>query len=510
MGFLSRTFVPRSVRRAVHPVRTAKSAVRKAVVPKSVRKITYSVNQVAHPISAVKYHAIERPLTTAIRGNSRKTSSQAPVYRHGTCPVNHRSPDTAARCRNAGAVVSGPAPSPGTVQAAANRSPDIQGAQNSRAKSHGRAKLIFGIIAALIAIGLWVWILPLGVLSVGVWLLATSPKRVPKLKPSAPAWEPYVPPATGTLPGPEPTRVQAVTATDTRRRRRIPGWIAVVTGVLLAVLLWPGQFNSQADESAAAVAPAAAVSPGPSTGPTTEANPLITVPDVTGMSPRVAQQAVRDAGLEVTMTDASGDDRSIWDDDAWTVVRTSPAAGQQLPSDSEVTVQYLRDAESDFYLNNPAMPMIKKGTTTDALGDTVYWTDGPNDARVVDRKRSGVLAGAFVEYQTEDGKAASDTNGRVLRTIPAAGETLSPGEKITVVVKNAETRQAEEPRQAKGTKKNGSRLMKGYGLTPKRTPARAYYQNCSAARAAGAAPVRVGDPGYRAGLDRDGDGVGCE
>jgi len=38
----------------------------------------------------------------------------------------------------------------------------------------------------------------------------------------------------------------------------------------------------------------------------------------------------------------------------------------------------------------------------------------------------------------------------------------------------------------------------------------AYYENCDAARAAGAAPVRRGDPGYGPHLDRDGDGVGCE
>lgn len=37
-----------------------------------------------------------------------------------------------------------------------------------------------------------------------------------------------------------------------------------------------------------------------------------------------------------------------------------------------------------------------------------------------------------------------------------------------------------------------------------------YYANCTAARAAGAAPVYVGDPGYRRALDRDGDGVACE
>lgn len=40
--------------------------------------------------------------------------------------------------------------------------------------------------------------------------------------------------------------------------------------------------------------------------------------------------------------------------------------------------------------------------------------------------------------------------------------------------------------------------------------ARIAFRNCSAARAAGAAPVRAGDPGCGRHLDRDGDGVGCE
>lgn len=37
-----------------------------------------------------------------------------------------------------------------------------------------------------------------------------------------------------------------------------------------------------------------------------------------------------------------------------------------------------------------------------------------------------------------------------------------------------------------------------------------YYSNCSAARAAGVAPIRAGNPGYGRHLDRDGDGVACE
>jgi PBP1b-binding outer membrane lipoprotein LpoB len=36
------------------------------------------------------------------------------------------------------------------------------------------------------------------------------------------------------------------------------------------------------------------------------------------------------------------------------------------------------------------------------------------------------------------------------------------------------------------------------------------FANCTEARAAGAAPVRRGDPGYSSKLDRDNDGVGCE
>jgi len=37
-----------------------------------------------------------------------------------------------------------------------------------------------------------------------------------------------------------------------------------------------------------------------------------------------------------------------------------------------------------------------------------------------------------------------------------------------------------------------------------------YYPNCAAARAAGAAPIRAGEPGYRPELDADNDGIACE
>jgi hypothetical protein len=36
------------------------------------------------------------------------------------------------------------------------------------------------------------------------------------------------------------------------------------------------------------------------------------------------------------------------------------------------------------------------------------------------------------------------------------------------------------------------------------------FRNCAAARAAGAAPIRRGQPGYASHLDADGDGIACE
>ncbi|WP_203568277.1 excalibur calcium-binding domain-containing protein [Aestuariimicrobium ganziense] len=41
-------------------------------------------------------------------------------------------------------------------------------------------------------------------------------------------------------------------------------------------------------------------------------------------------------------------------------------------------------------------------------------------------------------------------------------------------------------------------------------PKDVYYKNCSEARAAGAAPIYRGQPGYASHLDRDNDGVACE
>ncbi|WP_308117893.1 excalibur calcium-binding domain-containing protein [Streptomyces buecherae] len=57
---------------------------------------------------------------------------------------------------------------------------------------------------------------------------------------------------------------------------------------------------------------------------------------------------------------------------------------------------------------------------------------------------------------------------------------------------------------------NGSAASGGSSSSGSTGGGGVYYANCAAVRAAGADPIRQGQPGYRRGLDRDGDGIACD
>jgi excalibur calcium-binding domain-containing protein len=71
---------------------------------------------------------------------------------------------------------------------------------------------------------------------------------------------------------------------------------------------------------------------------------------------------------------------------------------------------------------------------------------------------------------------------------PAPKPVPKPAPAPKTTTKKAEPKKAAEPKAASG----------------------ASYGNCSQAKAAGAAPLYAGQPGYAKKLDRDGDGVACE
>ncbi|MGV8849888.1 MAG: excalibur calcium-binding domain-containing protein [Propionibacteriaceae bacterium] len=69
------------------------------------------------------------------------------------------------------------------------------------------------------------------------------------------------------------------------------------------------------------------------------------------------------------------------------------------------------------------------------------------------------------------------------------------------------------PRADESTASTSSAITTGKTATttrPTALPSSVYYENCEAVWKAGAAPLRVGQPGYRIELDIDHNGVACE
>ncbi len=91
--------------------------------------------------------------------------------------------------------------------------------------------------------------------------------------------------------------------------------------------------------------------------------------------------------------------------------------------------------------------------------------------------------------------AERDAVRRVLATCPGQSATPDPAHAPTRVDHNI-------------TDPGGGSDPGGSSTTPGSDEI--YFENCDAARAAGAAPVHAGDPGYGPHLDRDGDRIACE
>lgn len=81
-----------------------------------------------------------------------------------------------------------------------------------------------------------------------------------------------------------------------------------------------------------------------------------------------------------------------------------------------------------------------------------------------------------------------------------------------VVATEEETRPAKQSPSGSSSTGSGSSASGASGGSSSGSSSNSsmYFENCTAAREAGAVPVRRGDPGYGSHLDRDGDGIGCE
>ena len=118
----------------------------------------------------------------------------------------------------------------------------------------------------------------------------------------------------------------------------------------------------------------------------------------------------------------------------------------------------------------------------------------------------GSAASEWVDERTVEFRIAGDYTGAGSRTVKIRLR-FSQASINTLQALNAKYLEEERAKYAPAPV---SYTYSTPSSTTYSVPSSVYYRNCAAARAAGAAPIYIGEPGYSPHLDRDGDGIACE
>jgi endonuclease YncB( thermonuclease family) len=126
----------------------------------------------------------------------------------------------------------------------------------------------------------------------------------------------------------------------------------------------------------------------------------------------------------------------------------------------------------------------------------------------------GIVQGGPVTL-TPGARDDIDSHGRLLRYLDTAGGVDAGLEMIrqgwAIARYDSRDGYGHHTRQESYVAADTASPAQACGTVPPPTPpGGVYYANCTAVRAAGAAPLYAGQPGYRAALDGDSDGVACE
>ena len=115
-------------------------------------------------------------------------------------------------------------------------------------------------------------------------------------------------------------------------------------------------------------------------------------------------------------------------------------------------------------------------------GDTATWLPANKSYRCTYVARQVAVKGKYAVWVTAAERAAMI---RVLTACPSMRPPTPPAPRPAPVPQQAPAPRPQLPAQD------------------------IYYQNCTAARATGAAPIMRGEPGYASKLDGDNDGIAC-
>lgn len=122
-----------------------------------------------------------------------------------------------------------------------------------------------------------------------------------------------------------------------------------------------------------------------------------------------------------------------------------------------------------------------------------------------DHDKNILAAKKVAEEKAAKEKAAAEKKAAEAKVLAEKKAAEEKAERAAAAKKAEQKRLAEQQEAARIAEQEA--IEEAYEAP---APASVSYANCTEARAAGAAPISRGEPGYASHLDRDGDGIGCD
>jgi micrococcal nuclease len=277
------------------------------------------------------------------------------------------------------------------------------------------------------------------------------------------------------------------------RKKRMPNWLKITLGVFVALFLISAIFGKPAAENPSSPSAAA-----PSTTTTTTTTAPPDTYTVAGMSTGDTVRLVQSGGVEKT-------------------VRVLGIIAPPSGTSGCFGAESVGWASGLLLGKTVTMGLEPARAGVDSTGRTLAHLTLPDGSDYA----STALKAGYAKLATDAATLAAAAQLRaaedVARTAsiglwgaPCHGAIDTPAPTITV---EAPVPPGPEPTtvRPKATQKTVEPAPQPEETTTRNSGGGSvYYPNCAAARAAGAAPLYAGQPGYSRKLDRDGDGVACE
>ncbi|MGW4396038.1 excalibur calcium-binding domain-containing protein [Amycolatopsis nivea] len=261
-------------------------------------------------------------------------------------------------------------------------------------------------------------------------------------------------------------------APPSRPKLKLPTWLTVVLGVFAVLFILGAVFGKPAPTPEPVAAPATSFPTSASASTSASPEPVTyTVDKITDA-----------ANVEVTGSDGSR--------------RTVHILGLEVATGNNCYA-----SETAGWANTKLANAAVKITTDTTDGVALALNDGTDYATTALSAGYARLSGNVVPDSLRNAANAAQQAAIGLWAEPCKGMITAP----------TPTPQKETPAPPPAPRTSEQAAPPPAADTPQpEQPSTVYYKNCAAAKAAGAAPLHRGDPGYRPGLDRDGDGVACE